>query len=204
MAHSHDPAHDPLPARGRPLDRDAALADLFRAHVRHVERYVRSRIGGRSPDVDDVVHTVFEVALAKLEEVGAMSDGAARRWLIQVARLKSLHHHRERFRRQAVYGRLAAAAAPERDPIAELIDIDLGSRRQILANVRSVLGTLPAAARELLVLDMRGDLNGPQLAELLGIAPTALRVRLLRARRAFAGEYERRFGNPFDELGSNR
>lgn len=184
------------------FDRDGAFRVFFIAHVRGVDNFVRLQIGLGSADVEDLSNEVFEIALAHFDEIGAVSDVRARRWLLQVARLRSLQYHRSRFRQRAAYRRLELLAPDtSEDPIDDFIEEIATDRSDIMSRTREVLSVLSSAYREVLLLDMENELSGKLMAARLNMTHAALRLRLMRARRAFTEEYERRFGNPFTDDG---
>lgn len=146
---------------------DAAYLDLLgfvcrRVHPTHAE---------------DVVGDVMLVAWRRLDEVPA-DISAARAWLFGVAR-KTLQNTRRRDNRHdAVAVRLAelrhgpADAGQHPDLVAHRVDI---------AAAWPLLSALHQEAIALSVLD---GLTAPEAAAVLGISPTAFRLRLSRARRS--------------------
>ena len=145
---------------------DAAYVDLL--------RFVRRRV--HPTHAEDVVGEVMLVAWRRLDDVPA-DLSAARAWLFGVAR-KTLQNTRRRdTRHDAVAVRLAevrhgpADAGQHPDLVAHRVDI---------AAAWPLLSALHQEAIALSVLD---GLTAPEAAAMLGISPTAFRLRLSRARR---------------------
>lgn len=145
---------------------DAAYVDLL--------RFVRRRV--HPTHAEDVVGEVMLVAWRRLDEVPA-DLSAARAWLFGVAR-KTLQNTRRRdTRHDAVAVRLAevrhgpADAGQHPDLVAHRVDI---------AAAWPLLSALHQEAIALSVLD---GLTAPEAGAVLGISPTAFRLRLSRARR---------------------
>lgn len=155
------------------MDDASQLERLHREHVAAVRAYVRRRIGPE--DADDVVAEVFVVAWRRLADVPA----EPRAWLLGIAR-KALGNRRRTDRRQrALYERLAgqagtspAASPPPGTPVVT------GDGALLRA-----LAALPSRDREILLLVTWDDLDHAEAAEVLGIRPGTVAMRVLRARR---------------------
>lgn len=120
----------------------------------------------------DVVAETFLVAWRRLEEVPV--DAAP--WLYAVARRVLANERRAENRRAALADRLRAVRVP--DPVADARD-----DRGLLA---AAFSKLREGDREVLALVAWEGLTTGQAAEAMGCAPTAMRVRLHRARRRLA------------------
>lgn len=155
------------------MDDVSQLERLHREHVAAVRAYVRRRIGPE--DADDVVAEVFLVAWRRLADAPA----EPRTWLLGVAR-KALGNRRRTDRRQrALYERLAghagtapAASPPPGDPVVS------GDGALLRA-----LAALGSRDREVLLLVTWDGLDHAEAAEVLGIRPGTVAMRVLRARR---------------------
>lgn len=175
-----------------PDDREVFLG-FYGAHRRGVERFVQTRMDTNRADVEDVCSDVFEVAWRRFREVRAEPETAARSWLLRVAELRCLAQRRSRLRRYKAYERVELRPTPD-DLLEDLYVDDLQRRAEAHARVESVVAALAPSYVEVLRLDMSGRLSGEQMAEILGISHTALRVRLSRARSAFRTEHDRQYG----------
>ena len=152
---------------------DAVYVDLL--------RFVQRRV--HPTHAEDVVGDVMLVAWRRLDDVPA-DLSSARAWLFGVAH-KTLQNARRREGRQdAVAVRLAETAPPAADTsqspeaIADRVDIAAAWPR---------LSTVHQEAIALTVLD---GLSAPEAALVLGISPTAFRLRLSRARRSLRRHLE--------------
>lgn len=146
---------------------DASYADLLgfarrRVHPTHAE---------------DVVGEVFLVAWRRLDDVPAdLPD--ARAWLFGVARKVILNTRRREDRHDAVAVRLSEV---RQDPA------DAGQHPDLVACLVDVAAAWPLLSgtdRESIGLAVLDGLSSPEAAAVLGISPTAFRLRLSRARRA--------------------
>lgn len=164
------------------------------AHRRGVERFVQTRLATNQADIEDVCADVFVVAWRRFSEVRTEPEAAARSWLLRVAELRCLTQRRSGLRRDRAYERVELQ--PMSDDLLEDLYIDkLQRRAEAQSRVEPVLASLTPSYVEVLRLDRSGRLSGEQMAEILGISHTALRVRLTRARRAFRTEHDRQFPN---------
>jgi len=155
------------------------LESLYREHVHALLGYAARRLGDPN-EAADVVAAVF---LAVLERPGGYDParGTPRAWLFGIA----AHMIASRGRRRGaeyralrrVYGQRTLAA----DDFAEL------EARVDAANAATAvlagLDDLPPAERELFLLVSLDELTPIEAAEVLGISPSAARMRLTRARR---------------------
>lgn len=157
-----------------PWEREQRFREIYDAAYVDLLRFVRRRV--HPTHAEDVVGEVMLVAWRRLDEVPA-DLSAARAWLFGVAR-KTLQNTRRRdTRHDAVAVRLAevrqgpADAGQHPDLVAHRVDI---------AAAWPLLSALHQEAIALSVLD---GLTAPEAGAVLGISPTAFRLRLSRARR---------------------
>jgi RNA polymerase sigma factor (sigma-70 family) len=157
-------------------ERQRRFEAVYVAHRGPILGYVLRRTGNPD-DAADVIAEIFLTAWRRLEDVPRGAE--ARLWLYGVARRVLANHHRGERRRSALTDRLRADLAvgyrpPEFD----------GEQAQIAGAFRR----LPAAERELLTLSAWEGLDYGQIAVVLGCSRNAVRLRLFRARKRFAGE----------------
>jgi RNA polymerase sigma-70 factor, ECF subfamily len=154
------------------MDDEARLERWHREHAGAVRAFVRRRIG--DDDADDVVADVFVVAWRRREDVPA----DARIWLLGVARRILANRHRAARRQRALYERLAQEAArqPAEGEDPALIAALDGSMLRALASLGS-------RDREVLLLVTWDGLAHAEAAEVLGVRPATLTMRVHRARR---------------------
>jgi RNA polymerase sigma-70 factor (ECF subfamily) len=167
-----------------------ALSDFetaYRTNVSSITAYFARRY--REPqDVADLVSETFVEAIGSFGSFDARR-GTARAWVFGIA-----HHVHARARARAVNGRevecrLAGQRALEDDEIEELAaKIDAQREgRQLLHRYR----VLPALEREAIELVDLSGLRPREAAAALGVSPSALRVRLFRARTRLRKERDR-------------
>ncbi len=141
---------------------------MFRQYFGAVSGYVRRRVD--PAHVDDLVDEVFLVAWRRFDELPAEPLG----WLLRVAHNVCGTHIRGSRRGRALTQRLQL----ERERYAEIGEPD--------GEALAALAALPAADREVLLLVGWEGLTPAQAAVVIGCGASAIRMRLLRARRRFA------------------
>ncbi|MCE0486051.1 RNA polymerase sigma factor [Ornithinimicrobium sediminis] len=159
----------PEPARSR--------AERFRgwydSTYDDVLRFVHRRC--HPSHAEDVVADAFLVAWRRYAEVPA-DHGESRAWLFGIARGCLANARRGDQRREALRVRIADARPPgvtlDAEDVAHRVDLAAAWRR------------LRPVDQEALALTAWDGLTGPQAAAVLGVTPTAYRLRLSRARRA--------------------
>ena len=158
----------------RTRDRSAsvrpAFADAAEAHLDDVYAYLVYVVRDRTL-ADELTAETFERALRMWSRFDPRRANA-RTWLCQIARSVALDEFRaqeRRRRREQAYAELEPREAPE--PTLEGLSPEL----------RDALADLSAADRELVVLRVVLEFDGPTTARLLGITPTACSTRLSRA-----------------------
>ena len=155
-------------------EREQRFREIYDSVYVDLLRFVRRRV--HATHAEDVVGEVMLVAWRRLDDVPA-DLSAARAWLFGVAR-KTLQNTRRRdTRHDAVSVRLAEV---RHGPADAGQHPDLVARRVDIAAAWPLLSALHQEAIALSVLD---GLTAPEAAAVLGISPTAFRLRLSRARR---------------------
>lgn len=162
------------PTTSSPHEREERFREVYDAAYVDLLRFVRRRVD--PTHAEDVVGEVMLVAWRRLDDVP--SDlSSARAWLFGVARLTIRSATRRADRHGAVAVRLAE------EPHHRVVDEhpDLVACRSDIAAAWPLLSALHQEVIALAVLD---GLSAPEGATVLGISPTAFRLRLSRARRA--------------------
>ncbi len=155
--------------RRRAPDRPS-FAGAAEAHLDDVHAYLTYLVGDRDL-AEELTASTFEKALDRWRRFDPRR-GSARTWLCQLARSVALDHFRaedRRRRRETAY--VTSDVPADRPPLTDGLSPTLDDA------VRS----LSAADREVLVLRIVLELDGPVAARLLGITPTACSTRLSRA-----------------------
>jgi RNA polymerase sigma factor (sigma-70 family) len=163
----------PIAARD---ERQRRFEEVYLAHRSSILGYVLRRTDNPD-DAADVIAETFLTAWRRLEDVPC--DVGARLWLYGVARRVLANHHRGVRRRSALTERLRADLSTGYRPP----EFDSGQ-----AQIAEAFLRLPPAERELLTLSAWEGLDYGQIAVVLGCSRNAVRLRLFRARKRFAGE----------------
>jgi RNA polymerase sigma factor (sigma-70 family) len=158
----------------------AGLAAAYDLYAAALHTYCRTLLA-EPADAADAVQDTFIVAAAKLD--GLRDPDRLRPWLYAVARNEC--HRRLRARARTV----------DLDEAGEMTDdaIDVGrtAERVDLRNlVRSAIAGLNPGEREVIELSLRHDLEGPDLADALGVPVNQAHALASRAR----GQLERSLG----------
>lgn len=151
----------------------AAGRDLVRRHFDEVYRFFEHKVGG---DADDLVQRTFTAIVESRERFRGMSS--FRTYLFAIAR-NQLYAYLRRMPR-------AEHVDFEATSIAALVT-SLGGRLDRAREIevlRAVLRQLSAEQQLLLELHYWHELDAAALAEVFGVPPGAIRVRLSRARSA--------------------
>ncbi|MFN3648922.1 MAG: RNA polymerase sigma factor [Armatimonadota bacterium] len=184
-------------AAGAP-DSDLNLIRLFRAgdeaafdrlYVKHQE-YVYNVCLGILANADDARDSTQETFLRVYRKVAEFrAEAAFSTWLYRVAVNVCVGHLRKRPR--------TATASLEDENVREIADdapeLDSGLTRAVdEALVRELVAELPEDYRVVLVLRYFQNLSYEEMMEVLGYTLGQVKVKLHRARRAFAKRWEAR------------
>ncbi|MGH7630040.1 MAG: RNA polymerase sigma factor [Gemmatimonadales bacterium] len=146
----------------------------YEEHGEAVYNYVRFQIA--EPDAaEDIVADTF---LRALRAAGRFDEarGPARTWLIAIARnLIQDHRRRVRVRRYVPLGTMGDLVADAPSPEERLL------RKEDVGRLLDALAGLGDADREIVSLRYGSDLDGREVAEMLGISEANVRTRLWRA-----------------------
>lgn len=126
-------------------------------------------------EVDDVVAETFAVAWRRLDEV----PDRALPWLLGVSRGVAANTRRAHRRRDALHLRVIRLPTAEVPDVADIVDAELDEA------AAAALGRLSGRDRELLTLIAWEGLSPAEAADVVGCSPSALHVRLHRARARF-------------------
>ena len=144
---------------------------LYERHALAVFRYLARRAGPTA--AEDLLSEVFIGALDARKRVVAHDSGSALPWLYGIA----MNVLRRYFRRSQPTWAEAPEQAMDWDAVDARLDAEAQRRR-----LRTALGTLSEADRELLLLVAWEGLSSNEAAAVLGISKVAARSRLHRAR----------------------
>jgi RNA polymerase sigma-70 factor (ECF subfamily) len=150
---------------------DVDFAAICEENLDGVFGYLLYLTGNRAV-AEDLAAETFERALRRLRRFDP-ARGAARTWLLTLARSTALDHFRSEERRRRREGTYAL-----REP--EAVGSD-GYGHGYSPALEAALHDLSAGEREVVALRVLLDLDGETAAHLLGISPTACSTRLHRA-----------------------
>jgi RNA polymerase sigma factor (sigma-70 family) len=158
--------------------------ELFSRHLPGVYQFFRHKVG---PDAEDLVQTTFMSCLTARDRFRGQSSFRA--YLFGIAR-NVLYTYLRRLPR-------GAHVDFEQTSIAELTTSPASrlDRQREVDRVREALSRIPAEQQLLLELHYWHDLDADALGEIFDASPGAIRVRLLRARRALRDELRRSGGD---------
>jgi RNA polymerase sigma-70 factor (ECF subfamily) len=168
----------PAPQRSGPADRVAEFEALYRANVAVVTAYFARR--SSDPQiVADLTADTFVQAITTFATFDPRK-GTPRAWVFGIARRIYAAHCQAHSQQRTRVERLAGRRELAPDEVGELIDrIDAERAGRALV---TGLTTLPAADRAVVELVDLAGLRPAEAAQVLGVTPGTLRMRLMRAR----------------------
>jgi RNA polymerase sigma-70 factor (sigma-E family) len=158
------------PPRGvDPLDRRAALSDLYRAEYRNLVR-LATLLGGAQDAAEEIVQDAF----VKLDQSwDRVADPAARPAYLRTI---VLNLARSGHRRKQVADRHRPLPSPDVAP-AEHHAVIAEDQREVVEAIRA----LPERQKQCMVLRFYEDMTEVQIAEALGISQGSVKTHLHRA-----------------------
>lgn len=165
------------------MPRKASIRERFESLYSQYQREVWALAYARWMDADSALDVTQETFLRlwKQLEAGEILDNP-RAWLLRVARNLAEDYAKSAFRRNGtqspeLFGAVAANVTSPADKM---------ERDETFARVRELLDELPDADREILTLRYALEYDAPAIADMLGLAVTAVHMRLSRARQRLA------------------
>ena len=170
---------DQLVARCRTGDREA-FAQVYARYERQVFRYAYHLLGHRE-DADDIKQETFLKAYQAIHTF--RSESSLQTWLLKICGNLCRDRVKSWDRRKVIYD---STLRDENAPAdAETADPRLITERaETISTIHKVLGGMPAAQREILILHEIEDLDYEEIAGILGCSRTSVKLRIFRARRA--------------------
>lgn len=164
------------------------VASLYRAHGASVARWA-ARLGGPGVEVDDIVQEVFLVLERRLPTFRD-EGGKITTWLFRAtAKVVQTARRKQRVRRWL-----------SRTPPDLVVHMGMGvsglnpgevlEQRQEIESIYAILDQLSECQRRVLILFEFEGLDTRAIADLIGVQPSTVRVRLHRARAKFVQRYE--------------
>ena len=175
----NSPPSRPAPQHSGPADGAAAEFEaLYRTNVAAVTAYFARR-SAEPQTVADLTADTFVQVITSFATFDPRK-GTPRAWVFGIARRVYAAHCQAHSQQRSRVERLAGRRELAPDEVEDLIDrIDAERAGRALV---TGLTTLPAADRAVVELVDLAGLQAREAAQVLGVAPGALRMRLMRAR----------------------
>jgi RNA polymerase sigma factor (sigma-70 family) len=136
---------------------------------------VSLRVTGDKEVAEDLCHEAF---IKLMERADILPDlEQSKYWLIRVVKNLSLNHEKRRMRERTAYSKLSRISRGAADSTEKLVMAE--STR---ADVQVALNGLPYSLRAPLVFREYGDLSYKEIASILRISESNVKVRIFRAR----------------------
>ncbi len=167
--------------KSRPMtpDPEAEFDALYQRHNREVWALVYARWLNA-----DVALDIMQESFLRLWKQGQAGSLIAnpRAWLLRVARNLAEDHAKSSFRRNGTQPPQAMNGVQGREPLP----LESMAKEETFGQLRAEMEQLAQADREILTLRYGLDYNASEIAEILEINPTAVHMRLSRARQRLA------------------
>lgn len=149
---------------------------LYARHAREVWAMAYARWMD-SDSAQDITHEAFLRLWKQMCEGEAIQNPRA--WLLRVARNLAEDQAKSAFRRFGTQPpeQMSGVPSTTSQPLEHM------AREEAFAHIRGLLDELPTADREILTLRYALEYDTPAIAETLGIAVSAVHMRLSRARQ---------------------
>lgn len=156
------------------------ISELFRVHHAKVGRWA-ARMGGPGFDAQDAVQEVFMTAHRRLHDL--TTEGKVLAWLFRTTRVVVRHQRRKRQWRLFLWGPLEETC--EGVPSLQPTPHEELERRERVVGLYRILDELRDDHRTALILFELEGHSGDEIAELMGVGSSTVRVWLHRARADF-------------------
>lgn len=168
-----------MKSRPKKSPHKAAFEEIYQRHSREVWALVYAR--WLNADVAlDIMQETFLRLWKQWQEGSEIVNPRA--WVLRVARNLAEDHAKSAFRRFGTQPPQTMNGVEGRDALP----LDGMAREETFGQLRKELEQLPAADREILTLRYALDYDTNEIAEVLEINPTAVHMRLSRARQRLA------------------
>ncbi len=150
--------------------------DLYARHAREVWAMAYARWMD-ADSAQDITQEAFLRLWKQMEAGEAIQNPRA--WLLRVARNLAEDYAKSAFRRFGTQPpeQMNAVQSGGSQPLEQM------AREEVFAQIRGLLDELPTADREILTLRYALEYDTPAIADALGIAVSAVHMRLSRARQ---------------------
>jgi RNA polymerase sigma-70 factor (ECF subfamily) len=159
------------------------FAEVFRAEIGPIHRYIRRRIG---PDgADEVSAATFAAAYASWDRFDARRP--VRPWLYGIATNLLRRHHRDEERKLRAYARTGEDPVSSTDDDEAVHRLDANAQQRALA---AALADLRPEDREILLLRAWAELSDDEISVTLSIPVGTVKSRLHRTRNRVRNRIE--------------
>jgi RNA polymerase sigma-70 factor (ECF subfamily) len=169
----------PMKPRPRKSPHQAAFEEIYERHSREVWALVYARWLNAEVALD-IMQETFLRLWKQWQEGSEIVNPRA--WVLRVARNLAEDHAKSAFRRNGTQPPQTMNGVAGRDSLP----LDGMAREETFGQLRKELEQLASGDREILTLRYALDYETNQIAELLEINPTAVHMRLSRARQRLA------------------
>lgn len=157
-----------------------AFETLYERYADRLYRYALART--RSSEVaEDIAGDTLTAVIEQLTTFDPRR-GSFAAWLFTIANRRVIDHYRQQQHLRKALDRQQHEPQHAPDTLDTIVSQDEAAR------LYAALETLPEAERELVLLRYSAGLNSREIAEVLGIAGGAVRMRLSRARQQLAAQ----------------
>jgi len=157
-----------------------SLADLYERYSGPVFGYLL-RLSGDRPLAEELTGETFYRAMLALD--GFRGEASVKTWLLRIAHnlcLRRMERERRTTSLETLQEQGDTFATPQADPETELLRQERGRA------IQRALLSLSENDRSILLLSAQERMRCREIAQVLGISITAVKVRLYRARRRLA------------------
>lgn len=175
----------------------SAYSELVRLHQASVRSFL-ARFLGQAEGADDLAQEVFLAAYRQLDDY--QGSAPFQSWLMGIARNKALVYLRGEIRRRRREKQMFAAALAQWQ--ATRLDdqwIELDEQERAIAALRGCIETLPRASRSVVELYYFQKQTAEEIARMKRKKSGAVRMTLLRIRRALGKCVSDKLGREDDE-----
>ena len=166
---------------------DEEFRTLYDAYAPRIRCYVARIVG--DADAEDVTQEAF--ARAHRAMATHRGDSSVSTWLYRIATNAAVDRLRSASRRETAAGAMAGDPEPG-ELLAEAATCQAEAdgrviRKEMAHCILEIVGRLPPAHREVILLGELRDLSDREIADTLGITLEAAKMRLHRARKELRG-----------------
>lgn len=157
-----------------------SLKDLFEQYSTSVFSYLL-RLSGDRALAQDLTSETFYRAVLSID--GFRGDASVKTWLLRIARnlfLRRAKHEQRKTSLESMQEEGAKFSAPQPGPEAEVI------RQESVQDIQQALLALSENDRTILLLSSQENMAYREIAHVLDVSVSAVKVRIHRARQRFA------------------